>query len=32
MNKAIYGKPMENVRNRINVQLATNKSLFKMYI
>ena len=33
MNNAIYGKTMENVRNRINVRLASNeKRLFEKYI
>ena len=25
MNNAVYGKPMENLRNRINVKLASNQ-------
>ena len=33
MNNAIYGKTMENVRNRINVSLASNeKRLLEKYI
>ena len=33
MNSAIYEKTMENVRNRINVRLASNeKRLFEKYI
>ena len=33
VNNAVYGKTMENIRNRINVKLLSNKkSLFKMGI
>ena len=33
MNNAIYGKIMENIRNRIYVKLINSKKrLFKMYI
>ena len=31
MNNPVYGKKMENLRNRINVKLVSNKKrLFKM--
>ena len=33
MNNAICGKSMENLRNRINLQVANNKKgYFKIYI
>ena len=32
INNAMYGKTLENVRNKINVKLVNKKNLFKRYI